>query len=257
MNATHDWPQILAGRSAVVTGGANGIGAAVVRALGSCGVEDGVVLDLEAAFHRRSPDGWLELPVDLRDDAAVEDAHQRVRDHLGTVDVLVMAAGIVPLWSSVTSLDADTWDEVFRVNVRAMLLCLQHLVPAMPAGASVVAIGSDNSWRGNGRLAGYVASKHAVLGLVRSAALDLGGRAIRVNAVAPGPIATDAHLARMHRRERELGIPISEALKAAASMSALGRMATEDEVAAAVVFLASDLASGVDGQLLRVDAGEL
>jgi NAD(P)-dependent dehydrogenase (short-subunit alcohol dehydrogenase family) len=257
MNGRCDWPRLFEGRSAVVTGGANGIGAAVVRALSSCGAERGVVLDLDAALRRGSPDGWLELPVDLRDDSGVAKAHQRVRDHLGAVDLLVMAAGIVPLWSSVTSLDVDTWDDVFRVNVRAMLLSLQLLVPAMPDGASIVAVGSDNSWRGNGRLAGYVASKHAVLGLVRSAALDLGGRAIRVNAVAPGPIATGAHLARMQRRERELGIPVSEALEAAGSISALGRMATEDEVAAAVVFLLSDLASGVDGQLLRVDAGEL
>ena len=168
-----------------------------------------------------------------------------------------MAAGIVPSWSSVTDVDVDAWDEVFRVNVRAMLLSLQLLVPAMRPGSSIVAIGSDNSWRGNRRLAGYVASKHAVLGLVRSAALELGEGGIRVNGVAPGPVATAAHLARMQQRERELGISVADALEAARSISALRRMATEDEVAAAVVFLASDLASGVDGQLLRVDAGEL
>ena len=101
----------------------------------------------------------------------------------------------------------------------------------------------------------YVASKHAVLGLVRSASLDLGKRGIRVNAIGPGPIATDALLARMTRREQLLGIPVDEALKNMARQTALGRMATINEVAGAALFLASELSSGITGHLVPVDAG--
>ena len=124
-------------------------------------------------------------------------------------------------------------------------------------GGAIVAVGSVNSWRGDRNLASYAASKHAVLGLVRSFALDLGRRGIRVNALGPGPIATDALLERMRTRERERGIPVEDALAGARAQTALGRIATIDEVAAAALFLSSDLSSGITGHLLPVDAGLL
>ncbi len=112
---------------------------------------------------------------------------------------------------------------------------------------------SLNSWRGDPNLAAYVASKHAALGIVRAAALDLGRRGIRVNAVAPGPIATQALLDRMRRREQAGGPTVDEALAAAAQGTALGRIATAEEVADAVHFLAG--ATGITGHLLPVDGG--
>ena len=96
-----------------------------------------------------------------------------------------------------------------------------------------------------------------MLGLARSAALDLGRRGIRVNALGPGPVATEALLERMATRERERGIPVEDALAAAAAQTALGRIATVDEVAAAALFLASGLSSGITGQLLAIDGGML
>lgn len=242
---------LLAGKTAAVTGGANGLGAAIARRFATEGA-GGAVLDLPSALGD-APAGWRSVGVDVRDDASVGEAFAE----LGEIDVLVAAAGIVPGWAEVASIDPDDWDEVFRVNVRGMLSTFRHAIPRLRAGGAVVAIGSLNSWRGDGNIAPYVASKHAVLGLVRSAALDLGGRGIRVNAVGPGPIATEALLGRMKNREREFGIPVEQALEAAARQTALGRIATADEVAAAVLFLASDLSSGVTGQLLPVDAGVL
>ena len=134
-----------------------------------------------------------------------------------------------------------------------MIATFKHA--AVSDGGSIVAIGSLNSWRGDPNIASYVASKHAVLGIVRSAALDLGPRGIRVNAIGPGPILTDALLARFRTRERERGISVEAAKAAAAAQTALGRMATIDDVAGAALFLASDLASGVTGHLIPVDAG--
>jgi NAD(P)-dependent dehydrogenase (short-subunit alcohol dehydrogenase family) len=248
--------RLLSGKRAVVTGGANGIGAGIVRVLAEAGASRGAVLDLESAFgHTKPPEGWAEIPVDLRDDESTAAAFASVRERLGTIDVLVAAAGVVPLWTGVGSVDLDEWDEVFRVNARGVLTSLRESLPAMPGDGAVVVIASQNAWRGNPNLASYVASKHAVLGLVRSAALELGPRGIRVNAVAPGSVATDAYRARLEGRQADGGLPVHEALERDAKTTALQRLATVEDVANGVLFLASRLASGVTGHLLPVGPG--
>jgi NAD(P)-dependent dehydrogenase (short-subunit alcohol dehydrogenase family) len=241
---------LLSGKSAVITGGASGIGAAIVDRFAAEGAR-GVVLDLDLAG-TEFPDGWDGHEVDVRREESVAGAFGQIEPGL---DVLVTCAGIVPGWARTGEVDVTEWDEVFAVNVRGTILALRHGAPRLRDGGSVIAIGSINSWRGDPNLAGYAASKHAVLGIVRSAAMDLGARNIRVNALAPGPIATEALLARMATRERELGIPVDEALVAAAAQTSLGRIATIEEVAAAAVFLASDLSTATTGHLLPVDAG--
>ncbi len=144
------------------------------------------------------------------------------------------------------------------MNVRGVMLTVRQAVRAMTGrGGAIVAMSSLNGWRGDPHIPAYVASKHAVVGLVRSVAADVGRLGIRVNAVAPGPIGTDALLARMAARSASGGLTVEEALEKASASAALGRMATVDEVADAVLFLASDLSSGITGQLLPVDAGIL
>ncbi len=242
----------LADRAAVVTGGAAGIGGAIVRLFARAGAR-GAVLDVAPADEL--PAGWLAVETDVRDETSLRAAFARVGEEVGGVDVLVAAAGVVPPWHRVDSLDLAQWDDVLAVNARGVAATLVRAAPLLRDRASVVAIASLNAWKGDPNLVSYTASKHAVLGIVRSAALDLGRRGVRVNAVAPGPIATEALLARMRRREAELGLPVEKALAAAAAATALGRIATPDEVAAATLFLASDLSSGITGQLLPVDAG--
>jgi NAD(P)-dependent dehydrogenase (short-subunit alcohol dehydrogenase family) len=241
-------------RRAVVTGGANGIGAAIVRELAGVPVGGGVVLDLEPALGRSAlPGQWDEIALDLRDDESVSAAFARVRE-LGAIDVLVAAAGIVPLWTGVGRLDPDEWDDVFRVNARGVMRTIQEAVPAMGAGSAIVVIASQNAWRGNEHLASYVASKHAALGLVRSVALELGPQGIRVNAIGPGSVATDAYVERLRRREREGGLAVEDALAREGETTPLRRLTTVEDVARAALFLASDLASGVTGHILPVGA---
>jgi len=242
----------LAGKSAIVTGGSSGIGAAIARLFAAAGAR-GAVLDIAPA--QGSPEGWRAVAADVRDDASLTAAFETVRVELDRIDVLVAAAGIVPAWSGLATLDLVEWDEVLQVNARGVASTLLQALPLVGEGASLVVIASLNAWRGDPNLIAYTASKHAVLGLVRSVALDLGSRGIRVNAIAPGPVATDAMVGRMRRREAPPGLPVDEALAAAARQTALGRIATVDEVAGAALFLASDLSSGVTGQLLHVDAG--
>lgn len=247
---------LLAGKTAVVTGGANGMGAVAARVLAGAGVRTGVVLDLPSASDEcQVPDGWHAVGVDLRDDQSTENAFAQVRESLGVIDVLVAAAGIVPQWRTLASSDMDEWDEVFGVNVRGVLGSIRGVLPALADDSSIVVIASQNAWRGNANLAGYTASKHAVLGLVRSAALELGPRGIRVNAVAPGSVATDAYVGRLQRREREGGLAVDESLARDAQSTALRRLATPDEVANCILFLASPLSSGVTGHMVPVGPG--
>jgi len=247
------WP-LLDGRRAVVTGGANGIGAAIVRELAAAGASPGAVLDLETSLgHGGTPDRWTEVPVDLREDASVSGAFATAREAVGgTIDVLVAVAGIVPSWTGIADVDPDVWDDVFRVNARGVMRTIQEAAPALADGGSIVVIASQNAWRGNENLASYVASKHAALGLVRSVALELGPRGIRVNAIGPGSVATDAYRARLRAREDAGGRTVEESLEADARGNPLRRLATPEDVARTTLFLASDLASGVTGHIVPV-----
>ena len=242
-------------RTVVVTGGANGIGAAIVREFGAAGVSRGVVLDLAETLGRAvHSEGWLEVAVDLRDDEWVSRAFGEARRALGSIDVLVAAAGIVPGWTAIGTLDPEEWDDLFRVNARGVMRSIQEALPAMSAGGSIVVIASQNAWLGNQNLPGYTASKHAALGLVRSVALELGPRGIRVNAVGPGSVATDAYVGRLRAREEAGGLSVDEALERERLATPLERLTTVEDVARATLFLASDLASGVTGHVLPVGA---
>lgn len=242
---------LLSGRVAFVTGGARGLGATIARLFAAAG-SVGTVVDLESGV---VPDRWASLAADVTDEAEVRAAVDATVDRFGRLDVVVANAGIVPPWTETAALDLDELDRVLAVNVRGVAATLKHAAgPLRERGGSIVAMASLNAHRAHPRQHLYTASKHAVLGLVRSAALDLGRFGIRVNALAPGPILTDALRARFELRAAEGGLPVEDAIREA-SATALGRMATEDDVAGAALFLASDLSSGITGALLPVDAG--
>ncbi|WP_203076973.1 SDR family NAD(P)-dependent oxidoreductase [Falsiroseomonas ponticola] len=236
---------LLAGRVAVVTGGARGLGAAIASRFRTEGAGL-VTLDLEDA----------DEACDIADEAQVRAAFARIAERHGRVDILVANAGLVPRWRELGALDMAEWDRVFAVNVRGVALSLKHAVPLMPRGGAVVAMGSIMSEKGAPGQALYTATKHAVLGIVRAAAQELGPRGIRVNALGPGPIATAALRGRVaSRAEAGIGPAPEVAFAALDAETPLGRIATEAEVAQAALFLASDLSSGISGRLLRVDGG--
>lgn len=243
----------FSGRRALVTGAANGIGAAVVECFAQAGAV-GAGVDLAALD--APPEGWHGVAADVRSEDALERAcHDAVERLGGPLDLVVAAAGVVPPWRGVAELDMDEWDNLFAINVRGVAATLKHAAPQMSDSGAIVVIASLNAWRGDGHLTSYTASKHAVLGIVRSAAIDLGSRGIRVNAVGPGPVATSALRERMGQRAQAGGLEVDDALRAAAAQTSLGRIATTDDVAGAVLFLASPLADGITGQLLPVDGG--
>lgn len=243
----------LHGARALVTGGANGIGSAIVKLYAEAGA-CGVTVDLQASDSL--PEGWHASTADVRVESEIERAcRDAVATLGGPLDFVVTAAGIVPRWHRIAELDLDEWDNVFAVNARGVVATLKHAAPLMREGGAIIVIGSLNSWRGDGNIAGYVASKHAALGIVRSAAIDLGSRGIRVNAIGPGPVATAALQGRIQQRASSGGPPPGAALAAAAAATSLGRIATVTDVAGAALFFASDLSAGITGQLLAVDGG--
>jgi NAD(P)-dependent dehydrogenase (short-subunit alcohol dehydrogenase family) len=244
---------LLADKVALVTGGAQGLGRGIAEGFAAAGAR-GLLFDRLPAGDAL-PDRWRFESGDVATEGDVARAVARVREEFGRLDVVVANAGIVPPWHDTEAIDLAEWDRVFAVNARGVMATIKHAVPLMKEhGGSIVAMGSTNSWIAHAKQAAYTASKHAVLGIVRAAALDVGRFGIRVNALCPGPVATDALLARVRRRADEGGASAEETLSRYGD-TALGRMATTADVVGAALFLASDLSSGVTGHLIPVDAG--
>lgn len=246
MNAT----PLLHDKRALVTGGARGLGRAIVDAFAAAGAS-GTVLDL-APPAALLPDGWRFVRGDVSSEADVARAFASGTDK--PLHTVVASAGLVPPWHDTDAVDLLEWDRVFEVNARGVMATIKHAVPHMARGGSIIAVGSTNSWLGHAKQAAYTASKHAVLGIVRATARDVGRRGIRVNALCPGPVATEALLQRLREREAA-GIADAEETLRRYADTPLGRMVTAAEVAGAALFLASELSSGITGHLIPVDAG--
>ena len=245
---------MLEGRVALVTGAAAGLGYRIVRRFAEAGAK-GLAFDI-AEFSQELPPGWLGQRGDVTDEPSLAEAVARISHAFGRLDIVVANAGVVPPWCDTEAIDFEQWERVFAVNVKGVAATIKQAVRLMKdGGGSVIATGSLNSHRGHAGQCLYTATKHAVLGIVRAAALDLGRYGIRVNALAPGPIPTDALVGRMETRAAQGGLSVAQARAQFAEQTALGRMASEDDVAGTALFLASDLSAGVSGQFVPIDAG--
>ena len=246
--------QDLAGRRAVVTGGGRGLGRAIAGRLARAGAAI-TVIDLPHALQAMPPE-WACAPIDLTACDA-EDRLREVAGIQGRVDILVANAGAVPPWRGIDRLERAEWERVMSLNVWAVAQTLGTFVPALARSdhASAILMASINGYRAHPKQVLYTASKHAVIGVMRAAALDLGSKGIRVNALAPGPVATEALLSRIQSRHEQGGPAPADALAALADESALGRIATAEDIANAAHFLASDSSAGMTGTVLPVEAG--
>jgi len=239
----------LAGRVALVTGGARGIGAAIAAALAAEGA-DVTVLDVLADPAKdvaaTLPGEPWAVAADLRDPAQARGAVLATADRYGRLDVLVNNAGIfreTPL----LDIPVDEWDAVFAVNVRSMLVTTQAAAPFLAAGPAgrIVNLASMGGKVGEPGQAHYAASKAAVIALTRVAAMELGPSGITVNCICPGYVATE-----MGAADRT-----PEQVAAWSARSPLGRLGTPGDVARMAAFLASDDAAYCTGQALNVTGG--
>lgn len=246
--------QDLAGQVAVVTGGASGLGWAISKRLAAAGARVTIV-DLEAA-RDQVPQEFDFFSCDL----GMPEAKTQLKEFaegLGAVDILVANAGVVPPWRGLREIDGEEWQRVMAINTWGVAASIGALAQVMAQSecASVVVMASINGFRPHAQQVLYTASKHAAIGITRAAALDLGPSGIRVNALAPGPIATEALLGRIENRHEAGGPSPEKVVQSMNAETALRRMATPEEVANAAHFLASDASGGMTGAVLPVEAG--
>lgn len=247
------------GKTAAVTGGASGIGEATVRRLVTEGANvafadwDGergrrVAAEIEAQGGK-----VLFVEADVSQEAAcldfIAEAAQRFG---GGLDILVNNAGI-RMYQNVVDAPAESWQKILNVNLMSYVNCAKAAIPLMrKAGrGAIVNTASVRSFVTGGGNLQYDTTKHAVAGLTKGLAMDHGREGIRVNAVCPGPIFTPFHANRI----AAAGKTVAEYNEDAAGRTMLKRPGTAEEVAACILFLASDDASYVTGTLLLVDGG--
>lgn len=243
---------LLTDKTAVVTGGSRGIGRAIAVALAAEGAKVAVIYAGNAAaaeetlsLIKEQGGEAVAMQCDVADDAAVSDMINAVKEQFGSVDILVNNAGITRDGLLMRMKEGD-WQAVLDTNLTGVFHCTKVVTKLMmkQRSGAIINITSVVGQTGNAGQANYAAAKAGMIGFTKSVAKELASRGIRVNAVAPGCIDTD------------MTAVLSDAVKEDMLKSIpLGRVAQPEEVAKAVVFLASDNASYITGQVLNVDGG--
>ena len=248
----------LSGKVAAISGGASGIGEATVRRFVAEGarvvfadrdVERGkrVAAEIEAGGGQAH---FVEAHMEREPEAIA--FVQQTAQRFGRLDILVNNAG-VRLYHTVVDAPAESWDEILGVNLKGYAFCAKAAIPLIrqAGGGSIVNVASVRSVTSVGKTTQYDTTKAAVAGLTRGMAADHAADGVRVNAVCPGPIYTPFH----EKRNQAIGRTFQQYQDDAAKGTLLRRHGTPEEVAACILFLASDDASYVTGTLLFVDGG--
>jgi NAD(P)-dependent dehydrogenase (short-subunit alcohol dehydrogenase family) len=246
---------MMRGKTCLITGGAGSIGRAAAAALLAQGAQVMLVDRDEAALAAASAELGGAVAVAAADVTRGADAARYVAatvERFGAIDVLFANAGVFGVVRPVVEYPDEVFDEVMAVSVRGAFLAAKHAAPAMRDGGSIVIMSSIMGLTADPGVAAYATAKHAVVGLMRVLAKELAGRRIRVNTIHPGPVANGFQ----GRIEAELsGILGTDATAFLDGVIPFGRHGTAEEVAQAVLFLASGMSGFVTGTTLAVDGG--
>jgi NAD(P)-dependent dehydrogenase (short-subunit alcohol dehydrogenase family) len=245
----------LDGKVALITGAGGSIGAASARALAAAGAS--VVLSDrdESALAELAGDlgpAAASAVADVTDSARVAGAVALALERFGGLDIAFVNAGVFGEVAPVAEYPEDVFERVLAVNVTGSFLACKHALAAMRDGGSVIINSSVVGLTSEAGICAYATSKHALVGLMRTASREVAGRAIRVNTIHPGPVDNEFQ----HRIEvTATGEDRAGAAAVFEQMIPLGRHATAEEIAAAVLFLASDESRFMTGAAIALDGG--
>jgi NAD(P)-dependent dehydrogenase (short-subunit alcohol dehydrogenase family) len=255
-------PPRLEGKVALVTGASRGIGEAISRRFAQEGAR--VVLSARDVEACRRIAGEIEasggkamaLRTDVTDSISIRDTVAAVVSAWGKVDVLVNNAGVggpTPL----TDRDDSRWDVILATNLTAVFRVTREVLPHLPDGARIINLSSVVGRFGVAGLGAYSATKHGVIGLTRTFALELAPRGITVNAMCPGWVETDMGRAGWKGVGERQGAGEEEGRRIAAKMAPLHRIIEPEEIAGLAAYLASDDARSITGQAIVLDGGQV
>jgi NAD(P)-dependent dehydrogenase (short-subunit alcohol dehydrogenase family) len=259
----------LDGKVALITGGGTGIGKAIAKVFAKEGasvmIAGRTVGQLEITCNEIAKEGGKAhyLAADVSSENNVIALVQEAIRLFGKIDVLVNNSGIAGPTSKVIDMDLNKWNETLAINLTGSMLCareaLKHMIEAK--SGSIINVVSEAGRAGDGRAGyplrcAYCSSKMGQIGLTETLAAEVGEYGIRVNAVSPGPIQGERIFNVVRNRVAATGASFDDTLKALAANNSLKRLATEEEVAAVALFLASDESSGVTGQTVPVSCGQ-
>lgn len=249
----------LQGKVALITGAAGDIGAAIARHFVGAGARVALADKNAPAVRRIAQEigeaaSWHEC--DVSDECSMVKVVQAAEDEHGRIDIGILNAGISLKRTPLEDMETATYDRIMAVNARGVFLGLKHLFPALKrvGGGSIVVTSSTEGLRGNAGIAPYVASKHAVVGLAKTAALEWADHNIRVNCINPGPVDT----AMMRAVEQAaVNAGATDVRQRNVERVPMKRFAQAEEVAKFVAFLSSDSASYSTGGVYLLDGGVL
>ena len=255
----------LQSKVAIITGGGYGIGREIALAYARAGASIVLAARSEAPLEetgsmvRKLGARCIALKTDVSKEADCARMAERAREEFGRVDILVNNAGIAGPTKRSTEMALTEWQEVLDINLTGAWLASRAILPAMEAQRSgdILNISSGAGRRGYPLRSPYAASKWGMIGLTQTLAAEWGAAGIRVNCIYPGAVEGERIDKVIRARAESMKMPYEQVKRGFVSASPLQRMVSEDEIARVAVFLVSDLAAGLTGQTINVDAGAI
>ncbi len=245
----------LSGKTVVITGASRGIGLGIARGFAQAGASLHLIANDKAVHERARELDATSAEADIADRAAVAEA----LDPVARIDVLINNAGL-ELMTPITDSGDDNeaaFRRIIEINIIGTALVTARALPRMQAGASIINTASIWGRVAEARFGAYVASKHAIIGLTKTWAKELGPKGIRVNAVCPGWVRTEASMRSLGRMAEQGDVSEAALLEDIVGAQALPGLMDPADMAGTYLFLASDLAANITGQSLGVDRGEV